>query len=248
MAPGAAWDLKLGPKEKQTGNITCLLLEIKALILHIFEHSVFAAGGGSEEEPLRSSIAVQSVNSMVILFQEARGVLLQGASNRPLRIGIGVPVFACRVFELRDAFPHLHFSINGGITTLEQAQMLLRGEWADESAASEIVNGLPLEKKKQMAARGLHGVMIGRAAMNDPCCLAQSDTLLYGGLRNRLRALAAFKPTNKTSFRTRSASVDHSAKYPAVFELVIRCEGGPRKLAKQAEPLIGEYLQLLVPS
>ena len=56
---------------------------------------------------------------------------------------------------MKNAFPDLHVSINGGITSLEQA-------------------------KTQLDA-GLDGVMIGRAAYHQPTdILAQADAMIFG--------------------------------------------------------------------
>lgn len=60
------------------------------------------------------------------------------------------------VFEMKQLFPHLHISINGGVSTIEQAVELLDA--------------------------GLDGVMIGRAAYHNPTDILQrADALIYGG-------------------------------------------------------------------
>ena len=83
----------------------------------------------------------------------ARKAWLQGLSpkeNRdipPLDYGL--------VHRMKDAFPDMHISINGGVTTLEQAEKLLQG--------------------------GLDGVMIGRAAYHQPAdILADADRVIVG--------------------------------------------------------------------
>ena len=87
----------------------------------------------------------------------------------------------CRVFELCDAFPDLRFSLNGGVTTLELAEKLLSGEWRKtEEAGAAHPRNREIEAADGLQFSKLHGVMIGRAAMNDPCCLAQTDKLIYG--------------------------------------------------------------------
>ncbi len=59
------------------------------------------------------------------------------------------------VAEMKAAFPDLHISINGGVTTLDQAEELL--------------------------GQGLDGVMIGRAAYHDPwTILGQADSRIFG--------------------------------------------------------------------
>lgn len=94
----------------------------------------------------------------------------------------------CRVFELCDTFPDLRFSLNGGVKTLELAQKLLSGEWreAEDPRVTRCLSG-GYESADGLQVRKLHGVMIGRAAMNDPCCLAQTDKLIYGRVLPRER-------------------------------------------------------------
>ncbi|CUH44110.1 tRNA dihydrouridine(20/20a) synthase DusA [Ruegeria atlantica] len=83
----------------------------------------------------------------------ARKAWLQGLSpkeNRDIP-----PLDYDLVHRMKDAFPDLHVSINGGITSLEQA-------------------------KTQLDA-GLDGVMIGRAAYHQPTdILAQADAMIFG--------------------------------------------------------------------
>ncbi|MCB2124451.1 MAG: tRNA dihydrouridine(20/20a) synthase DusA [Rhodobacteraceae bacterium] len=60
------------------------------------------------------------------------------------------------VLAMKQAFPDLHISVNGGITSLDQAEAFL--------------------------AAGLDGVMIGRAAYHEPYdILADADRRLFGG-------------------------------------------------------------------
>lgn len=99
------------------------------------------------------------------------------------------------MFELRDAFPDLRFSLNGGVTSLGQAQQLLSGEWKESVAkGAESIPIGTLEGREVINGSGVHGVMIGRAAMNDPCCLGQADTLIYGGLSKHQYLLASGRP------------------------------------------------------
>lgn len=86
----------------------------------------------------------------------ARKAWLQGLSpkeNRDIP-----PLDYDLVHRMKGAFPDLHISINGGITSLKQA-------------------------KAQLDA-GLDGVMIGRAAYHQPTdILAEADALIFGGGR-----------------------------------------------------------------
>ncbi len=59
------------------------------------------------------------------------------------------------VHRMKGLFPNLHISVNGGITTLDQAQAFLD--------------------------MGLDGVMIGRSAYHAPCdILCYADTRIFG--------------------------------------------------------------------
>ncbi|MCF2904196.1 tRNA dihydrouridine(20/20a) synthase DusA [Octadecabacter sp. CECT 8868] len=83
----------------------------------------------------------------------ARKAWLQGLSpkeNRDIP-----PLDYDLVFEMKQLFPHLHISINGGIASLEHAKTLLDG--------------------------GLDGVMIGRAAYHNPTdILRAADAEIWG--------------------------------------------------------------------
>ncbi|MDH4274010.1 MAG: tRNA dihydrouridine(20/20a) synthase DusA [Gammaproteobacteria bacterium] len=81
----------------------------------------------------------------------ARKAWLQGLSPRENREI--PPLDYTRVYRLKQDFPHLTIVINGGITQLAQA--------------SEHLNHCD-------------GVMIGRAAFDNPYLLAHADQLLYG--------------------------------------------------------------------
>ena len=90
----------------------------------------------------------------VTRFQiHARMAWLQGLSpkeNREIP-----PLNYPLVIAMKRAFPHLHISVNGGITSLDQAETFL--------------------------ADGLDGVMIGRAAYHEPYeVLAEADRRIFG--------------------------------------------------------------------
>ncbi len=82
----------------------------------------------------------------------ARKAWLQGLSpkeNRDIP-----PLDYALVHRMKGAFPDMHISINGGVTSLEQADKLLQG--------------------------GLDGVMIGRAAYHQPAdILADADRVIF---------------------------------------------------------------------
>eukprot|EP00929_Paragymnodinium_shiwhaense_P028633 TRINITY_DN16567_c0_g1_i1.p1 TRINITY_DN16567_c0_g1~~TRINITY_DN16567_c0_g1_i1.p1 ORF type:complete len:450 (-),score=78.31 TRINITY_DN16567_c0_g1_i1:22-1371(-) len=89
----------------------------------------------------------------------ARKCLLNGlspAQNRTIP-----PLMYDRVYRLCREFPDLNFTLNGGVTTLEQLQEI------QGSAPSNLI-----------------GVMIGRAAHGNPCILARADSDVYGEASN----------------------------------------------------------------
>ncbi len=94
-------------------------------------------------------VSAAGVNHFII---HARKAWLKGLSpkeNReipPLDYGL--------VLRMKAAFPHLTICLNGGVTTLAQAQALL--------------------------AHGLDGVMIGRAAYHDPAAILIGADVLWG--------------------------------------------------------------------
>ena len=96
------------------------------------------------------AIADAGVTRVII---HARKAWLQGLSPKENREV--PPLDYPLVFEMKQRFPHLHMSINGGVMTLAQAQALL--------------------------AQGLDGVMVGRAAYHDPAAvLCGADQGIWG--------------------------------------------------------------------
>lgn len=102
------------------------------------------------------------------LIVHARKAWLQGLSPKENR---EIPPLRYEVVQrLKADFPALPVVINGGITSLEQAKLLLRD---------------------------LDGVMIGRAAYENPWLLAAADREIFGDgheIPARHRILAAFIP------------------------------------------------------
>ncbi|WP_075217475.1 tRNA dihydrouridine(20/20a) synthase DusA [Mongoliimonas terrestris] len=86
------------------------------------------------------------------LWVHARKAWLKGLSPKENRDI--PPLDYDRVVRLKARLPHVFVGINGGIADLDTAEALL--------------------------ARGLDGVMIGRAAYHDPSILAAADRRLYG--------------------------------------------------------------------
>ena len=97
------------------------------------------------------TVATAGVRRFVI---HARKAWLSGLSpkeNRDIP-----PLDYPLVLEMKRRFPDLHISINGGVTSLDQAEAFL--------------------------AAGLDGVMIGRAAYHEPYdTLAEADARIFGG-------------------------------------------------------------------
>lgn len=82
----------------------------------------------------------------------ARKAWLQGLSPKENR---DIPPLDYElVVRMKEMFPHLHLSINGGVASLDEAEALLE--------------------------RGLDGVMVGRAAYHDPAAiLSQADQRIW---------------------------------------------------------------------
>ncbi len=83
----------------------------------------------------------------------ARKAWLQGLSPKQNRDV--PPLDYDLVLRIKARFPHLHISVNGGITSVAQARGFLD--------------------------RGLDGVMIGRAAYHTPAILADVDAVIFDG-------------------------------------------------------------------
>ncbi|MFK7891842.1 MAG: tRNA dihydrouridine(20/20a) synthase DusA [Granulosicoccus sp.] len=97
----------------------------------------------------------------------ARKAWLDGLSPRENR---SVPPLRYEyVYRLKQQFPHLHITINGGVETLEQA----------------------LEHLQQV-----DGVMIGRAAYYRPAILTEADRLLFTHLTDEQTDASAMTPTD----------------------------------------------------
>jgi tRNA-dihydrouridine synthase A len=97
-----------------------------------------------------SRVASAGVNRFTI---HARKAWLQGLSPKENREV--PPLDYDLVLAMKETFPHLHLSINGGIGSLEAAEGFL--------------------------ARGIDGVMIGRAAYHQPTdILAEADRRIWG--------------------------------------------------------------------
>lgn len=113
--------------------------------------------GVDDQDPaqaLPAFLAAVSAAGVTRFTIHARKAWLQGLSpkdNREIP-----PLDYPLVLAMKRAFPHLHLSINGGITTLDQARAFLD--------------------------QGMDGVMIGRAAYHTPGdILPLADQVIFGG-------------------------------------------------------------------
>lgn len=122
---------------------------------------------------MHAFIRVVSENSPVTHFIiHARKCLLNGLSPHQNRT---VPPLRYEwLFALKRDFPHLKFSLNGGILTLEEAVASM--EYARRADDGERVKN---------AQEIIHGVMIGRAAYGQPWqVLSSADTDVFGAAAN----------------------------------------------------------------
>jgi len=102
------------------------------------------------------TVAQAGVRHFII---HARKCLLKGLTpDQNRRIP---PLMYDRVYRLCNEFPDLHFTLNGGVTTLEDVRSIL-----------------------DAAPPNLLGVMIGRAALGNPCMLWDVDRFIYGEASN----------------------------------------------------------------
>jgi len=121
------------------------------------------------EQALPAFLAAVRGAGVTRVIVHARKAWLQGLSpkeNREIP-----PLDHDLVLRMKDRFPDLHLSVNGGIGTLEAATAFL--------------------------ARGFDGVMIGRAAYHEPWdILGRADEVIWGGATgpSPWQAVAAMRP------------------------------------------------------
>eukprot|EP01018_Ginkgo_biloba_P032713 Gb_04721 [translate_table: standard] len=135
--------------------------------------------------------AVASLSPTRHFIIHARKALLKGlspAENRTIP-----PLKYEYVFGLMRDFPHLHFTINGGITSMHQVNSALK--------------------------KGAYGVMIGRAAYNIPwSTLGHVDAAIYGMPSRELSRRLIFQQYQKYAdsvlgkYGSNKPSVRHLAK------------------------------------
>ncbi|RLJ21488.1 tRNA dihydrouridine(20/20a) synthase DusA [bacterium endosymbiont of Escarpia laminata] len=146
----------------------CVLSMKEAVSIPVTVKTRIGIDNNDSYEALCNFVALQIGAGCDHFIIHARKAWLQGLSpkeNRnipPLRYDV--------VKQLKQDFPAMGFSINGGIRTLSETEMLLRD---------------------------LDGVMIGREAYHNPWILAQADHRLYGDTRplaSRHQVLESFLP------------------------------------------------------
>ncbi|MEJ6401551.1 tRNA dihydrouridine(20/20a) synthase DusA [Yoonia sp. 2307UL14-13] len=149
----------------QSGRFGAVLMEEPALVAECCSAMIAAVDipvtvkcriGVDEQDPAQvlpdflEKVSGAGVSRFAV---HARKAWLQGLSpkeNRDIP-----PLDYDLVLQMKDRFPHLHLSINGGIATLDQAEAFL--------------------------AQGLDGVMIGRAAYHTPSdVLLEADARIFG--------------------------------------------------------------------
>ena len=149
----------------QSGSFGAILMEHPALVADCVAAMRSAVNlpvtvkcriGVDEQDPeqvLPDFIAQVSAAGVDRFSVHARKAWLQGLSpkeNRDIP-----PLDYDLVIEMKELFPHLHLSVNGGIGSLDEAEAFL--------------------------ARGLDGVMVGRAAYHTPAdILLDADARIFG--------------------------------------------------------------------
>ena len=107
-----------------------------------------------------------------IFIVHARNAWLKGLSPKENREV--PPLRYDRVAQLKKAFPHLKFVLNGGLTEFAQIEELL----APTSLPNLTPNSAPEIAPNETGF--CDGVMVGRKAYHDPYWLAQVDQRLFG--------------------------------------------------------------------
>ncbi|EPT27626.1 dihydrouridine synthase, putative [Toxoplasma gondii ME49] len=128
---------------------------------------------------LRNFVQTVSAGGCRHFIVHARKAWLKGVDPKKNRSV--PPLLYGRVYDLCDQFPHLDFSLNGGVRSIQQAIDLAAGKWTDGTAE---MDALLRRITRDKTVKPLRGVMLGRAASADPCILANVDTDFYGADAN----------------------------------------------------------------
>jgi tRNA-dihydrouridine synthase A len=124
----------------------CVMAMMKAVTLPVTVKCRIGIDDQDEDADLQNFVEIVSSTGCDTFIVHARKAWLQGLSPRENREI--PPLNYPRVQRLKQAFPHLHIHLNGGLETIAQAE--------EEST-------------------GLDGVMLGRAAYHTPWELSQVD-------------------------------------------------------------------------
>jgi len=149
-----------------SGSFGAVLMKQPALVAECVAAMIEASSGPEitvkcrigvdDQEPqevLPSFLQTVSAAGVRRFTIHARKAWLQGLSPKQNRDV--PPLDYPLVLAMKHAFPHLEIAVNGGVGSLDQAEMFL--------------------------AQGLDGVMIGRAAYHDPCpVLCDADARIFG--------------------------------------------------------------------
>jgi tRNA-dihydrouridine synthase A len=167
----------------------------------------------------------------------ARPVLLQGlspAENRHIP-----PLDYTIIYRLCDAFPHLDFWINGGISNMKAARDIVYGVRIDKNNSTNLSrlshsgapcdactkpNGSCVAPPPFPAPTNLRGCMLGRAAMDHPAQFWDVDRYWYG------------KPINPTS--TRRHVLEHYCAYLEKLYCRRCCDANPEITTRLPTPVV----------
>ncbi len=152
----------------QSGTFGAVLMERPGLVAACCAAMIEALGDDGPEVTVKCRIGVDEQNPEAVLPEflghvaragvsrvtiHARKAWLQGLSPKENREV--PPLYYDLVARMKDRFPGLHISVNGGIGSLDAAEAFLAG--------------------------GLDGVMVGRAAYHRPAeILAAADRRIFG--------------------------------------------------------------------
>ena len=147
----------------------------------------------------RFARTVHALSGVTVFIIHARKAWLQGLNPKQNR---EIPPLRHElVFRLKSAHPDLCIVLNGGIVGLDEAETLL--------------------------ARGVDGVMLGRAAYADPWLLADADSRLFGAgnpVETRQEAIDALLPYAERL----AAEGDHLHALTRHVHGLFQCQPGAR--------------------
>ncbi|CAA9987458.1 dihydrouridine synthase, putative [Plasmodium knowlesi strain H] len=123
---------------------------------------------------LRSFIECVSSVGCTHFIVHARKAWLKGLDPKQNRSV--PPLQYSKVYTLCQLYPHLKFTLNGGIKTIEEAVALLNGYLPREDKCDGEKTYVQVQNYH---VNPLNGVMLGRACMENTTVLSQTDQLVY---------------------------------------------------------------------